>query len=258
MPGSLQVRNTKGNEWIRRSSRAAVPLLSRRLLASLAPTRRLPLRTPSLPFTSLPPPSLPSSLSLSHSRRLPYRTPSLPSTSPSPSPPSLPAKTKRAVLERPIRDAFTVPEHPRESAIQQKPGPEVNQNPVENDVNPEKETDELPGSEANPEPVEKCQETVTIPDKQADPEAGFEVNQKPSETCQETSAESDVNTEKQTYDPGVIYRCKKCRRMLATQEFVVTHEWKKDMLQISSFAWGAKLVWDNSTGLVCSAAVEPG
>ncbi|KAF8642611.1 hypothetical protein HU200_067291 [Digitaria exilis] len=111
-----------------------------------------------------------------------------------------------------------------ESAIQQKPGPEVNQNPVENDVNPEKETDELPGSEANPEPVEKCQETVTIPDKQADPEAGFEVNQKPSETCQETSAESDVNTEKQTYDPGVIYRCKKCRRMLATQEFVVTHE----------------------------------
>ncbi|KAF8670600.1 hypothetical protein HU200_050627 [Digitaria exilis] len=111
MPGSLRERNTKGNEWIRLTGAPPVPLLSRRLLASLAPTRRLPLRTPSLPFTSLPPPSLPSSLSLSHSRRLPYRTPSLPSTSPSP--PSLPAKTERAVLERLIRDAFTVPEHPR-------------------------------------------------------------------------------------------------------------------------------------------------
>ncbi|RLM78328.1 putative inactive dual specificity protein phosphatase-like [Panicum miliaceum] len=69
--------------------------------------------------------------------------------------------------------------------------------------------------------------------KKADPEAGLEVNQKPTETCQENSAESflkeksaesDVNPEKRTPDPGVIYHCKKCRRMLATQEFVVTHE----------------------------------
>jgi dual specificity phosphatase 12 len=124
-----------------------------------------------------------------------------------------------------------------ESLIQQKPGPEANQNPVGNDVNPGKETDELPGSEVNEEPLETCQDTVVeteiIPEKKADPEAGLEVNQKPTETCQEKSAESflkeksaesDVNPEKRTPDPGVIYRCKKCRRMLATQEFVVTHE----------------------------------
>nr|CAB3492477.1 unnamed protein product [Digitaria exilis] len=42
--------------------------------SDVAPTRRLPHRTPSLPFTSLSPPSVPSALSLSHSRRLPYRT----------------------------------------------------------------------------------------------------------------------------------------------------------------------------------------
>ncbi|CAL5059100.1 unnamed protein product [Urochloa decumbens] len=216
-----------------------------------------------------------------------------------------------------------------ESVIQQKPGPEVGQNPVENDVNPEKESGELPVSEVNQEPVETCLdavvETDVIPDKKTDPEAGLDVNQKPTETGQETSAESDVNPEKRASDPGVIYRCKKCRRMLATREFVVTHEvgaggkcfnrgkrnvddndkkpecpciyvepmkwmqtgqflicmmvllplnvecssstsdiyvyyfqWKKAMSQISSFAWDAKLVLDNSTGLVCSAAVEPG
>lgn len=214
--------------------------------------------------------------------------------------------------------------------IHQKLGPEISQNPMENHVNPEKETDETPGSEVNQEPVGTCQdamvETDIIPEKQAVPEAGFEVNEEPTETCQEAAAESDVNPEKQTSDPGVIYRCRKCRRMLATQEFVVTHEvgaggksfragkqsnvnedgektecpcifvepmkwmqtgqfsmhdvplvfralsrisdviicsvfylqWKKDMLRTSSFAWDAKLVWDNSTGLVCSAAVEPG
>jgi len=39
-----------------------------------------------------------------------------------------------------------------ELVIQHKPGPEVNQNPVQNDFNPEKETDELPGSKVNEEP----------------------------------------------------------------------------------------------------------
>ena len=67
-------------------------------------------------------------------------------------------------------------------------------------------------------------ETDVIPEKKAEPEAGLEVNQKPTETWQEKSVESDVNPEKRIPDPGVIYRCKKCRRMLATQEFVVTHE----------------------------------
>ena len=217
------------------------------------------------------------------------------------------------------------------SGIHQKLGPEISQNPMENHVDPEKETDETPVAEVNQEPVETCQgavvETDIIPEKQAVPEAGLEVNEEPTETCQETAAESDVNPEKRTSDPGVIYRCRKCRRMLATQEFVVTHEvgaggksfragkqsnvhedgekpecpcifvepmkwmqtgqfssmmfyllflehcheisdvlicsmfylqWKKVMLRTSSFAWDAKLVWDNSTGLVCSAAVEPG
>ncbi|CAN6272129.1 unnamed protein product [Urochloa humidicola] len=115
-----------------------------------------------------------------------------------------------------------------ELVIQKRPVPEVDQNPLENDVNQEKESDELPGSKINQEPVETCLDTVVetdiIPDKKADPEAGLDANQKPSETDQETSAESDVDPEKRTSDPGAIYRCKKCRRMLATQEFVVAHE----------------------------------
>ncbi|CAD6247395.1 unnamed protein product [Miscanthus lutarioriparius] len=114
------------------------------------------------------------------------------------------------------------------SGIHQKLGPEISQNPMENHVDPEKETDETPVAEVNQEPVETCQgvvvETDIIPEKQAVPEAGLEVNEEPTETCQETAAESDVNPEKRTSDPGVIYRCRKCRRMLATQEFVVTHE----------------------------------
>ena len=105
---------------------------------------------------------------------------------------------------------------------------QIKQNPVENGVHPEKETDEIPGSEVNEEPVETCQDTVvetdSNPEKHADPEARLEVNQKPMETCQETAVEADVNQEKQATDTGVIYCCKRCRRMLATQEFVVTHE----------------------------------
>ncbi|XP_008676931.1 uncharacterized protein [Zea mays] len=112
--------------------------------------------------------------------------------------------------------------------IHQELGPEISQNPMGNHVNPEKETNEIPGSEVNQELVEICQgavvETDTIQENQAVPEAGLEVNEETVETCQETAAESDVNLEKQTSDPGVIYRCRKCRRMLATQEFVVTHE----------------------------------
>lgn len=112
--------------------------------------------------------------------------------------------------------------------IHQELGPEISQNPMGNHVNPEKETNEILGSEVNQELVEICQgavvETDTIQENQAVPKAGLEVNEETVETCQETAAESDVNLEKQTSDPGVIYRCRKCRRMLATQEFVVTHE----------------------------------
>ncbi|XP_062223613.1 probable inactive dual specificity protein phosphatase-like At4g18593 [Phragmites australis] len=115
-----------------------------------------------------------------------------------------------------------------ESGVQWKPGSEVDQNPVDHGVNPEKEPNEMPESEVNEEPVETCQNTVVetdiIPEKQADLEARLEVNQKPMETCQEKVAETDVNPEKQTSDPGVIYRCKRCRRMVATQEFIVAHE----------------------------------
>ena len=33
-----------------------------------------------------------------------------------------------------------------------------------------------------------------------------------------------LHQEKQATNIGITYRCKRCRRMLATQEFVVTHE----------------------------------
>ncbi|TVU33283.1 hypothetical protein EJB05_25076 [Eragrostis curvula] len=146
-----------------------------------------------------------------------------------------------------------------ESGTQQKPEPEVNQNPmgkddsleqktdeipgsgvslepveacqgtvVEADVNPEKQIDEIQGSEVNSEPVETCDETVVqtdvTPEKQVDPKAIPEVDQKPIETSQETVTETEVAPEKQIAHPGVIYRCKRCRQMVATQEYVVTHE----------------------------------
>ncbi|KAL6629419.1 hypothetical protein ACP70R_029184 [Stipagrostis hirtigluma subsp. patula] len=146
-----------------------------------------------------------------------------------------------------------------ELRIQEKPGPEINQSPMENDVNPELQTDEMPASEVNEEPVETCKDTVAEagvnPEKQADlkaismvdqkpiescqetvlegdvnqetqaeQKAISVVDQKPMEPCQETVVEGDVNPEKQAGNPGVIYRCKKCRRMVATQEYVVTHE----------------------------------
>ncbi|KAK3152644.1 hypothetical protein QOZ80_2BG0161680 [Eleusine coracana subsp. coracana] len=146
-----------------------------------------------------------------------------------------------------------------EPEIQQKPEPDVNQNHMENDgnqakqtdeisgskvdsepvktcektvtetdVNPEKQTDDIQGSEVNLEPVETCQETVfetdVNPEKQADQKATPEVDQKPIETHQETVAETDGVPEKQIVDPGVIYRCRRCRQMVATQEYVVTHK----------------------------------
>jgi dual specificity phosphatase 12 len=145
-----------------------------------------------------------------------------------------------------------------ESEIQQKPEPDFNKNHIENDVNqekqtdeilgsevnskpvetcmktvmetvmnPEKQTDDIQGSEVNSEPVDTCQETVietdVNPGKQADPKSVPEVDQKPSEICQETAGETDVTPEKQIADPGVIYRCRRCRQMVATQEYVVTH-----------------------------------
>jgi dual specificity phosphatase 12 len=136
---------------------------------------------------------------------------------------------------------------------------EANQGPrsgVELKLGPD-QTDEMLGSEVNQKFAEMCLNTgveaVNIPEKQydqearlavhqkfaemcldtavetdinqekhADPEARSEVNGRPK-PCQDTVMEADVNPEEQAAHPGVIYRCKKCRRMVARQEYVVTH-----------------------------------
>lgn len=137
---------------------------------------------------------------------------------------------------------------------------EANQAPgfgAEQKLGPE-QTDEMLGSEVNQKFAEMCLNTgveaVIIPEKQYDPEARLEVHQKFAEMCldtavetdinqetqadpevgsevnerqepsQDTVMETDVNPEEQVAHPGVIYRCKKCRRMVATQEYVVTHD----------------------------------
>ncbi|KAL6889007.1 hypothetical protein ACP4OV_010033 [Aristida adscensionis] len=124
----------------------------------------------------------------------------------------------------------------REQQTDENPGSEVNEEPMEKcqdtvsetDVNPEKQADLKAILEVEQKPVDSCQETVVgsdvNPEKQADLKATSEVGQKPTESCQETVVESDFNPEKQACNPGVIYRCKRCRRMVATQEYVVTHE----------------------------------
>ncbi|GMN43563.1 hypothetical protein TIFTF001_012771 [Ficus carica] len=88
-----------------------------------------------------------------------------------------------------------------------------------------------------------------------------------------------------TPKPQIVYRCKKCRRIVATEEYLVAHnrgkgetcfKWKKRsggmeeppectsiffkkvMCKTSFSVWAAKLAWDTSTGQVCSATVELG
>uniref|UniRef100_A0ACD5ZNX6 Uncharacterized protein n=1 Tax=Avena sativa TaxID=4498 RepID=A0ACD5ZNX6_AVESA len=98
---------------------------------------------------------------------------------------------------------------------------------VEADIIPEKQYDPEARLEVDDKFVEMCLytalETEINQEKQADPEVGSEVNEKP-ETCQDTAMEADANPEEKAPHPGVIYRCKKCRRMVATQEYVVTHD----------------------------------
>lgn len=140
--------------------------------------------------------------------------------------------------------------------VEQKSGPD---NAVEADIIPGKQAVEVLGSEVNQKFAEMCLDTAVetdiISEEQADLEARLEINQKFGEirlgTCveagsnpenqanpetrslvdqklaengQDTVMEADVNPEEQAANAGVIYRCKKCRRMVATQEYVVTHE----------------------------------
>lgn len=132
--------------------------------------------------------------------------------------------------------------------VEQKSGPE--------------QTDEMLGSQVNQKFTEMCLDDAAVEggivqEKQDDPEARLEVHQKFAEMCLDTAVGTDINQEKQSdqearseadqkpaetirqctvveanvkpeaqapANPGVIYRCKKCRRMVATQEYVVTHD----------------------------------
>ena len=128
--------------------------------------------------------------------------------------------------------------------IEQKSGPEqtdemlgseVNQKFTEMCLNTAVEAGIVPGNQYDPEArlevhqkfAEMCLDTAEETDinqeKQADPEARSEVSERP-EPCQDAVMEAIVNPEEQAAHPSVIYRCKKCRRMVATQEYVVTHD----------------------------------
>ncbi|CAM0956055.1 unnamed protein product [Alopecurus aequalis] len=110
-----------------------------------------------------------------------------------------------------------------ESGAEHKSEPEVTEKSVEIGINLEKLTDEMQALEVNQKPV--LGSDVEAREKQTDMEPGTEIDQKPAETCQNTVVETKANPEKQTSNPAnVIYRCKKCRRMVATQEYVVTHK----------------------------------
>ncbi|KAM3388169.1 hypothetical protein ACQJBY_010751 [Aegilops geniculata] len=133
---------------------------------------------------------------------------------------------------------------------------EVNQQQgfgVEQKSGPE-QTDEMLGSQVNQKFTEMCLDDAAVEagivqEKQDDPEARLGVHQKFAEMCLDTAVGTDINQEKQSdkkpaetirqctvveanvnpeaqaaANPGVIYRCKKCRRMVATQEYVVAHE----------------------------------
>uniref|UniRef100_A0ACD5TI26 Uncharacterized protein n=1 Tax=Avena sativa TaxID=4498 RepID=A0ACD5TI26_AVESA len=101
-----------------------------------------------------------------------------------------------------------------ESGVEQKSEPEVTEKSVEMGINLEKLTDEMQGLEVNQNPV-------------LDVEPRREINQKPADPCQHAAVGTKgANSEEKqtTTNPGGIYRCKKCRRMVATQEYVVTHK----------------------------------
>ena len=98
---------------------------------------------------------------------------------------------------------------------------------MEADIIPEKQYDPEARLEVHQKFAQLCLDTAVETDmnreKQADPEERFEVSERP-QPCQDAVMEADVNPEEQAAHPGAIYRCKKCRRMVATQEYIVTHD----------------------------------
>ncbi|XP_051197699.1 probable inactive dual specificity protein phosphatase-like At4g18593 [Lolium perenne] len=112
-----------------------------------------------------------------------------------------------------------------ESGVEQKSEPDVTEKSVGMGIDLQKLTEEMQGLEVNQKPV--LGSVVETGGKHTDVEPRREINQKPVETCQDTAVETKGASpeEKETGNPaGVIYRCKKCRRMVATQEYVVTHK----------------------------------
>ncbi|CAM0945968.1 unnamed protein product [Alopecurus aequalis] len=128
--------------------------------------------------------------------------------------------------------------------VEQKSGPEQTDEMLGSEVNQKftgmclniaVEADSIPENKYDPEArlevhqkfAEMCVDTAVETDineeKQADPKTRSEVSEMP-EPCQDAVMEADVNPEEQAAHPGAIYRCKKCRRMVATQEYVVTHD----------------------------------
>uniref|UniRef100_A0A0D9VEB8 Uncharacterized protein n=1 Tax=Leersia perrieri TaxID=77586 RepID=A0A0D9VEB8_9ORYZ len=97
---------------------------------------------------------------------------------------------------------------------------------------PEPEVDEMRGSVGDQKPAETIQDTVVnpgyscetdiIPEKQTELETCPVANPNPAKTNQDT-AEVTYGDLKTT-DPGVTYRCKKCRTLVATEGYVVTHK----------------------------------
>ncbi|KAG8070438.1 hypothetical protein GUJ93_ZPchr0006g45369 [Zizania palustris] len=118
-----------------------------------------------------------------------------------------------------------------EFGVEQKSGPEVNQSPVETDVRT-LEPDEMPGSMDDRKAVQTlpCQdivvETDTKPEMQTELDASSGVNPNPVETTtsQDTGTAIGTYGNPEITDPGVTYRCKRCRALVATEEYVVTHK----------------------------------
>ncbi|XP_006647122.1 probable inactive dual specificity protein phosphatase-like At4g18593 [Oryza brachyantha] len=99
-----------------------------------------------------------------------------------------------------------------ESRIQQKSEPEV---------------DEMPGSMDDQKAEEISQDTVmesdTKPAMQTELETSPGANPNPAETNHDTN-EVTYGDPGTTTDPGATYRCKRCRTLVATEGYVVTHK----------------------------------
>ncbi|KAB8086674.1 hypothetical protein EE612_010131 [Oryza sativa] len=90
----------------------------------------------------------------------------------------------------------------------------------------EPEVDEMPGSMEDQKPAEisqdKVAETDIKPAVQTELETSPVANPNPAETNQYTDGVTYGDLE--TTDPGTTYRCKRCRTLVATEGYVVTHK----------------------------------